>query len=118
VRRWPLGLRRGPLPVKQALEFAAHIADAIAAAHRRSVIHRDLKPANVMLTKAGLKLVDFGLAKLRNDADARAFTKAEPLTRSGMIVGTLQSWRPSNWPGRPSMCGPICLRSGRSCTRW
>src|SRR5688572_9098572 len=56
-------LGRGPLPPAEILERAVEIADALDVAHRRGVIHRDLKPANVMLTRAGAKLLDFGLAR-------------------------------------------------------
>jgi serine/threonine protein kinase len=58
-------LEKGPLPIGEALKIAGEIADALARAHRQGIVHRDLKPANVMLTKAGTKLLDFGLAKLR-----------------------------------------------------
>ena len=58
-------LTRGPLPVQQALKYAAEIAGALAGAHAQGIVHRDLKPSNIMLTKSGAKLLDFGLARLR-----------------------------------------------------
>jgi Tol biopolymer transport system component len=61
-------LKRGPLPMEQVTHLGAQIAEALAAAHARGIIHRDLKPANVMLTKSGVKVLDFGLAKSISDA--------------------------------------------------
>ncbi|HEV2063790.1 MAG TPA: serine/threonine-protein kinase, partial [Thermoanaerobaculia bacterium] len=56
-------LTKGALPVEQTLRFGIEIADALDKAHRQGIVHRDLKPGNVMLTKSGVKLLDFGLAK-------------------------------------------------------
>jgi len=56
-------LKKGALATERTLRFGVQIADALDKAHRQGIIHRDLKPANVMVTKAGIKLLDFGLAK-------------------------------------------------------
>ncbi len=91
-------LTKGALPLKldQALQYAIQIADALDKAHRQGVTHRDLKPANIMLTKAGAKLLDFGLAKLKptgpqSDASTRL---DESLTQQGTILGTFQYMAP------------------------
>ena len=81
---------QGPLPVEKAVEYAGQILDALDAAHRKGITHRDLKPANILVTKQGIKLLDFGLAKQRarlTEADAM-LTAA--LTSKGQILGTLQ----------------------------
>src|SRR3989475_4154931 len=57
-------LAKGPLPLEQTLRYGTEIADALDKAHRQGIVHRDLKPGNVMLTKSGVKLLDFGLAKV------------------------------------------------------
>src|SRR6516225_6982417 len=69
-------LERGPVPTEQMLRYGMEIADALDKAHRQGVTHRDLKPANIMLTKSGAKLLDFGLAKIR---DASRSELTEPI---------------------------------------
>jgi eukaryotic-like serine/threonine-protein kinase len=98
-------LRRGPLPPEQVLKYGAQIADALDKAHRSGVVHRDLKPDNVMLTKSGVKLLDFGLAKPLatpgNISSSIAATMTQsPLTTEGTLVGTFQYMTPEQLEGR------------------
>ena len=99
-------LEKGPLPLDQALKIVVEIADALDKAHRQGIIHRDLKPANIMLTKAGSKLLDFGLAKLRTkdgpismSGMTRMATRA-PETAHGTILGTVQYMAPEQVEGK------------------
>ncbi len=98
----------GPVPLERALIYASQMCSALEAAHKKGIIHRDLKPANILITKTGVKLLDFGLAKQRsggsggNDADADAGTDAQVtkmLTGAHVVVGTPQYMAPEQIEG-------------------
>jgi eukaryotic-like serine/threonine-protein kinase len=97
-------LARGPLPIDEALRDAIDIADALAAAHGQGIVHRDLKPSNVMMTRAGVKLLDFGLAQLLSPQAPSDVLHSAPsdttLTRTGMVIGTLPYMSPEQIEGR------------------
>jgi len=85
-------LAEGPLSVKEALQKALEVAEALEGAHKQNIVHRDLKPSNIMLTpESHLKVMDFGLAKRFIPAPGIGIeenTKSQPLTKTGMTPGT------------------------------
>ena len=97
-------LRDGPLPLAQALDYAAQIAAALGAAHAHGIVHRDLKPANIMLTSTGAKLLDFGLAKLKPAGTGTApdgpGVDRDHTTTPGVVFGTLPYMSPEQVAGK------------------
>jgi eukaryotic-like serine/threonine-protein kinase len=103
-------IKQGPMPLERVLQYGIQIADALSAAHAKGVIHRDLKPANIILTGSGVKVLDFGLAKLGGAAkvttsqsgggSSEVVTKTEPMTESGSIVGSLHYMSPEQAEGK------------------
>ena len=101
-------LRRGPLPLEEALRIAVQIAEALEAAHEKGIIHRDLKPANVKITPdEKVKVLDFGLAKAMEGEPAAANVSMSPTlslmaTQAGMILGTAAYMSPEQAKGFPA----------------
>ena len=97
-------LGRGPLALDQALRYGVEIADGLEKAHRQGIVHRDLKPGNVMLTKSGVKILDFGLAKALGPSSSvsalTALPTETPLTEKGVLLGTVQYMSPEQLEGK------------------
>jgi len=95
-------LRRGPLPLDEALDVCRQIAAGLEAAHEAGVIHRDLKPANVRVTPDGqVKVLDFGLAKPTGQGERGSSTDSVLSTEAGRLLGTPTYMAPEQARGRP-----------------
>jgi serine/threonine protein kinase len=90
----------GPLPAARALLYAGQILEALEAAHRKGIVHRDLKPANIMVSKMGVKLLDFGLAQMTAPGLIGDQTTTMALSAEGAIAGTLQYMSPEQLQGK------------------
>ena len=119
-------LRKGAFPVDRTIQYALQIADALDQAHRAGIVHRDLKPGNIMLTPSGIKLLDFGLAKLRPQLAVGGFGSdvtetaplAAPLTGSATFSARSPTWPRSRSKGRTPITVPTSGPSAASSTRW
>jgi serine/threonine protein kinase len=99
-------LRRGPIPIDEALPMAKQIGGALEAAHEKGIIHRDLKPANIKLTTDGqIKVLDFGLAKAFQEQQAESFSNSPTVMSAsmpGVIIGTAAYMSPEQAKGKPA----------------
>ena len=93
-------IEKGAVPLGEALVWAGQIADALDRAHRAGVTHRDVKPGNIMITRDGVKVLDFGLAKTSSAPGPTEATLTKVLTVEGTVVGTPQYMAPEQFEGR------------------
>jgi len=96
-------LQEGPIPVKEAADYALQIAHGLTAAHERLIVHRDLKPENLFLTNDGrVKILDFGVAKLQVPGiDDRSVESMTTVTKHGAMIGTVAYMSPEQLRGKP-----------------
>src|SRR5262245_35197930 len=88
-------IRRGAIPVEEALDIARHICEALEAAHEKGVVHRDLKPANIKLTSDGkVKVLDFGLAKAFQEDHQPTLSNSPTLTGASVMGTPFRPWHP------------------------
>ena len=90
---------KGPLPVEKALEYGGQIASALHTAHEKNITHRDVKPANILVTATGVKLLDFGLAKIVAAKIPDDATQTMSLAEAGTVMGTAAYMSPEQAKG-------------------
>ena len=112
-------LIKGAVPFPEALEYAIQIADAVACAHEQEIIHLDLKPSNIMLTRTGVKLLDFGIAKLRhpNMPDSPTLLQRTRPVQASWHRECWGTWRLNSWKAVKRIAARTSSPLVRCCTK-
>ena len=113
----PILTKDKPVPWPRCRALALQICDALEAAHKKNITHRDLKPGNILMTASGVKLLDFGLAKVSGCCRGRVRATADhPLTAAGTVLGTAAYMSPEQAKGRRPTRARISSHSAWCCT--
>jgi serine/threonine protein kinase len=107
---------KGQLPMERAVEYAGQTLDALDAAHKKGITHRDLKPANILVTRQGIKLLDFGLAKQTGPVKEADATVTKGLTERKRFSALCITCRQSSCRARKWTPAAICSEMSRQVT--
>ena len=112
-------LRDGALPTREVIAIGSQVAEALAAAHQRSIVHRDIKPENILVAADGVvKVIDFGIAKVGDIGAADTLAMTAGSTAAGVVIGRRHTCRQSRSAANRLTIDRICFLLAPFCSRW